>query len=159
MFKKAVTKSVEIMGDRSCRRLSWVVQAQTRSVGVWSVGLAGRPVAGRSVSCYPSLSLHPTSAAQPRLFIHAQISLCNYTLPPLPSLSLILRKRRITSISQHHFHNQRVCCDQQFTDRCSERESPTRPRSSPLRLDPQASPDGAPRRPLHPATSLSTPRS
>ena len=29
------------------------------------------------------------------------------------------------------------------------RESPTRPRSSPLRLDPQASPDGASRLPLH----------
>jgi hypothetical protein len=89
------------------------------------------------------LSLHPTSAAQQRLFVHTQISLCNYTLPPLPSantLSLILHKRRITSISQQHFHNQWVCCDHQFTDRCSERESPTRPRSSPLRLDPQASP-------------------
>jgi hypothetical protein len=88
-------------------------------------------------------SLHSTSAAQQRLFVHTQISLCNYTLPPLPSvnaLSLILYKRRITSISQQHFHNQRVCCDHQFTDRCNERESPTHPRSSPLRLDPQASP-------------------
>jgi hypothetical protein len=37
----------------------------------------------------------------------------------------------------------RVCCDHQLTDRC---ESPTRPRSSPLRLDPQAS-----RLRLHPA--------
>ena len=89
------------------------------------------------------LSLYPTSAAQQQLFIHTQISLCNYTLPPLPSantLSLILYKRRITSISQQHFHNQRVCCDHQFTDRCNERENPTRPRSSPLRLDTQASP-------------------
>jgi hypothetical protein len=39
--------------------------------------------------------------------------------------------------------------DHQCTDRCSERESPTRPRSSPLRLDPHASPDGAPRLRLH----------
>jgi hypothetical protein len=52
------------------------------------------------------------------------------------------------SRSSNH-HNQRVCCDHQFTDRCSVRESPTRPRSSPLRLDPQASPDGASRLPLH----------
>ena len=102
--------------------------------GVWSWW----PEGARRV-----LSVHPTSAAQQRLFVHTQISLCNYTLPPLPSantLSLILHKRRITSISQQHFHNQRVCCDHQFTDRCSERESPTRSRSSPLRLDPQASP-------------------
>ncbi|KAI0270893.1 hypothetical protein BGY98DRAFT_1189849 [Russula aff. rugulosa BPL654] len=61
------------------------------------------------------------------------------------------KKRGIISISQQqpsHHHNQRVCCDHQFTDRCSVRESPTRPRSSPLRLDPQASPDGASRLPL-----------
>ncbi len=31
----------------------------------------------------------------------------------------------------------------QFTDCCGECSSPTRPRSSPLQLDPQASPDGA----------------
>jgi hypothetical protein len=100
-------------------------------------------------SWWPERVIRPFTAslfrrpAQQRLFVHAQISLCNYTLPPLPSantLSLILHKRRITSISQQHFHNQRVCCDHQFTDRCSERESPIRPRSSPLRLDPQASP-------------------
>ncbi|KAI0271756.1 hypothetical protein BGY98DRAFT_201201 [Russula aff. rugulosa BPL654] len=97
-----------------------MVQAQTRSVGVWSVVL----VTGRSASCHSTvsvLSLHPTSAAQQRLFVHTQISLCNYPL----ALSLILCKRRITSISQQHFHNQRVCCDHQFTDRCSKRESPT----------------------------------
>jgi hypothetical protein len=108
------------------------------------------------------LSLQPTSAAQQRLFVHTQISLCNYTLPPLPSaitLSLILHKRRITSISQQHFHNQRVCCDHQFTDRCIERESPTRPRSSPLRLDPQASPTALPAGPCTLHTSLSTPHS
>ena len=47
-------------------------------------------------------------------------------------------QQRITSTSQQYFYNQRVCCDHQFTDRCSECESPTRPRSSPLRLVPQA---------------------
>ena len=82
-------------------------------------GLGGRKerVACRVLSV---LSLHPTSAAQQRLFVHTQISLCSYTLPPLPSaitLSLILHKRRITTISQQHFHNQRICCDHQFTDR------------------------------------------
>ena len=60
-------------------------------------------------------------------------------------------------ISQHQ-HNllhpqqrlhQRVCCDHQFTDRCRERESATCPRSSLLRLDPQASPNCATRLPLH----------
>jgi hypothetical protein len=91
-------------------------------------------VTGRSV---------PSSRRITSLTVHTQISLCNYTLPPLPSantLSLIFYKRRITSISQQHFHNQRVCCEHQFTDRCNERESPTHPRSSPLRLGPQASP-------------------
>jgi hypothetical protein len=43
----------------------WVVQAQTCSVGVWSVVL----VAGRSDEL-SILSLHPTSAAQQRLFVH-----------------------------------------------------------------------------------------
>src|SRR5580658_8858018 len=105
----------------SCNGFDWVVQVQTRSVGVWSVAL---PVVGRKERVVLSvLSLvRPTSAAQQRLFVHTQISFCNYTLPPLPSantLSLILRKRRITSISQQHSHNQRVCCDHQFTDRCT----------------------------------------
>jgi hypothetical protein len=59
----------------------------------------------------------------------------------------------ISSIPQQQLHHQRVCCDHQLADRCSVRESPTRPRSSPLRLDPQASPDGAERLPLHPAIS------
>ena len=53
--------------------------------------------------------------------------------------------------------------DHQFTDRCSERESPTRPRSSPLGLDVQAWPDDASRLRLHPThshhhASSSTPR-
>ncbi|KAI0266043.1 hypothetical protein BGY98DRAFT_1031542, partial [Russula aff. rugulosa BPL654] len=48
----------------------WVVQAQTRSVGVWILS---------------ALSLHPTSAVQQRFFVHTQISLCNYTFPPHPS--------------------------------------------------------------------------
>jgi hypothetical protein len=107
-------------------------------------GLGGRKEPS-SFQCFFTnvLSLHPTSAAQQRFFVHTQISLCNYALSPLPSantLSLILRKRRITTISQQHFHNQQVCCDHQFTDRCSERESSTRPCSSPLWLNPQASP-------------------
>ena len=47
--------------------------------------------------------------------------------------------------------NKPTLCDRQSTDRCSVRESPTHPRGSPLRLDPQASPVGASRLPLHPA--------
>jgi hypothetical protein len=74
-------------------------------VGVWSVVLVSGYRKERVVLSV--LSLHPTSAAQQRLFVHTQISLCNYTL----TLSPILRKRRITSISQQHFHNQRVCFD------------------------------------------------
>ncbi|KAI0269622.1 hypothetical protein BGY98DRAFT_287360 [Russula aff. rugulosa BPL654] len=92
------------------------------------------------------------------------MSLCNYALlspSSVNTLSLILRKRRITSILQQHFHSQRVCCDHQLTDRCSEHESLTRPRSSPLRLDPQASPTALRPGPCtqHPATTLSVPRS
>ena len=44
----------------------------------------------------------------------------------------------IHSPLQQHPHNQRVCRDHQLTDHCSERESPSCLRSSPLRLDPQA---------------------
>ena len=141
----------------SCNGFDWVVQAQTRSVGVWIVVLVGRKE--RVVSRLSVLSLHLTSAAQQRLFVHTQMSLCNYTIPPLPSantLSLILRKRRITSISQHHSHNQRVCCDHQFTDRCTSAYPPAQLTST---AGPTGFAHGAPRRPLHPATSLSTPRS
>jgi hypothetical protein len=59
-----------------------------------------------------------------------------------------VKQRRIPSFSQQQLPKQWACCDHQFTDHCSKRESPTHPRSSPLRLDPQASPDGASRRPL-----------
>ena len=133
------------------------------------------------IHSFNASSLHPLPPQQ-QLVVHTLITHCNYTLPPLPSAnrSLIPRKqtspisastrptmsppieqRRIISISQQqqsHHHNQQVCCDHQFTDRCSVRESSTRPRSSPLRLDPQASPDGALRLPLHLAHSThSTP--
>jgi hypothetical protein len=37
-----------------------------------------------------------------------------------------------SSILQQQLHNQQVCCDHQFTDCCSECESHTHPRSSPL---------------------------
>ena len=67
-----------------------------------------------------------------------------------------VKQRRIPSFPQQQIPNQRVCCDHQFTDRCSERESPTRPRSSPLRLDPQASPGSASACPA-PSTAHSTP--
>ena len=110
-----------------------------------------------------------TSAVpQQPLVIHTQIALCNYTLPSHSSANTQsanrqssqvapsaintpvavtfhhpdtppAKQQRITSISQQQIHNHQVCCGHQFTDRCSERESRTRPRSSPLRLDTQAS--------------------
>jgi hypothetical protein len=104
---------------------------------VWSWWPEG---AKERVACYPSfrcIPLPPPSSGSS--YILRSPSVITPSHHSLNTLSLILHKRRITSISQQHFHNQRVCCDHQFTDRCSERESPTRPRSSPLRLDPQAS--------------------
>ena len=96
-------------------------------------------------------------------------SLCNSTLPSLPSeytvrILRILPERPINLASHpptkgrrmpsyraaKQPHTQRACRDHQSTDRCSVRESP-RPRCSSLRLDPQASPVGASRLPLHPA--------
>ena len=55
---------------------SWVVQTQTEFEcgGVWSWWPDGATRRVLSVR-----SLHPTSAAQQRLFVHTQISLCNYT--------------------------------------------------------------------------------
>ena len=116
----------------------------------------------------PSFTASAASAAA-RCTYSTQISLCNYTLPPLASANtslLILRKQTepassITNtpvtvtfatppakqhriILQQQFYKQRVCCDHKFADHCSVRDSPTRPRSSPLRLDPQASPAPAP---------------
>jgi hypothetical protein len=108
---------------------------QTRSVGVWT----GVLVAGSGASpCRSLLSLHPflppSSGSSYILGPHLVIT----PLPPLPcsnTLSLILHKqaasmnstfkssaattshsvmpteqRRIVSIPQHHFHDQRACC-------------------------------------------------
>ncbi|KAI0268054.1 hypothetical protein BGY98DRAFT_354258 [Russula aff. rugulosa BPL654] len=106
---------------RVCKRMSDMNEAPTRcgTVGVWSVVLWPEG-ARRVIRPFTYCTSH---------FRRPVAALRTYSDLPL-----------ITSISQQHFHNQRVCCDHQFTDRCSERESPTRPRSSPLWLDPQASP-------------------
>jgi hypothetical protein len=124
----------------------------------------------RSVGSSILSLLHPLPPQQ-QLVVHTLITHCNYTLPPLPSANRVVDSSQTnestisastkptTSHSRHlqssseesspsrsnNHHNQRVCCDHQFTDLCSVRESPTRPRSSLLRLDPQASPDGASR--------------
>jgi len=100
-------------------------------------------------------SIHPSSAAPAAArcayftCAYSKHTLCN-TRPPLPlanTQSLILCKQvgpkvaKNHSIFQQNFHNhnQPACCHQ-FTGRCSERGSPTPPgpRSSPLRLDPEA---------------------
>ena len=55
-----------------------------------------------------------------------------------------MKGRRIPSCrAAKQPHTQRACYNHQSTGRCSVRESPTRPHSSPPRLDPQASPIGA----------------
>ena len=92
------------------------------------------------------------------------------TLPPLPPENLvtdsphIARTRKQSRQSPTNERSENPLLSQlnsptlsgpvvihQSMDRCSVRESPTRPRSSPLWLDPQASPVGASRLPLHPA--------
>ena len=129
----------------------------------------------RSVGSSILSLLHPLPPQQ-QLVVHTLITHCNYTLPPLPSANRVvdssqtnkstisastklttsppIEQRGIISISQQQpsrHHNQRVCCDHQFTDRCSMRESPTRPHSSPL-----AGSTGFARRRFAPAPAPST---
>src|ERR1700680_3569503 len=73
---------------------SWLVQAQTRSVGAWSVVL----VTGRSgaASC-PSFHCSPSLLPQQWLVIHSQITHCKYTrslhITPLHYLYLAITHR------------------------------------------------------------------
>ena len=119
-----------------------------------------------------SLSPSPPSAIQCWFIVRTQIALCNYTHPYHPSV--IFDSPKIdrpspqiapsTHQSQSHFtahdqqsseespqpfYNHRLCCEHQFTDRCSEHGEPY----PPVQLTSTAGPNGASCRPLHLATT------
>jgi hypothetical protein len=134
--------------------------------GAWSEVFEGAGLPGRS-SVHPFSASHfrrpPSSGQSYILRSHTVITPSLHSLLPIQVVDSLqknkpqeaptsyhrnhisppAKQRRITSTAQQQIHHQRACCDHQCTDCCSERESPTRPRSSPFRLDPQASPEGA----------------
>src|SRR5580698_4049899 len=67
----------------TANEIFWVVQAQTRSVGVWSVVL----MAGRAERSLSVVYLFHTPAAQQRHFVHTQTPSCNYACFHLASSS------------------------------------------------------------------------
>jgi hypothetical protein len=151
----------------------WRVQTSKRrraasEFGMWSWW----PV--RSEAWTRPLSFSFTICCLQRFVVaYSQPPFCNYTLPPRPSANTQVSDSpnklsphsaictRVTTTTLLHQRSSGESSPSrsskptssgsvvhQSTDGCSERESPTRLRSSPLRLDPQASPDSASRLPL-----------